>query len=139
MRNLIVKRASWSLFILTVTASLILASSVVAGTVYFDSKGNQISEEQYNKLAAARDQERADMAANVKGYTGKVHTVIVKAPNSQNSSSSFREVSQSSVSSKKGVPRDVLGRPLKDSEGRWITYPDDRQYGGSYGNLEYSG
>jgi len=96
--------------------SILSFSLSFAGEIkYFDKNGNAITKEEFHKLKTMMKKERKAFAEKVRKRVKesdlKVQKVIYTKP-------------AKGSKPKDDMPRDSLGRPLKDSQGRWITYPD---------------
>lgn len=89
---------------------------------YFNARGNEISAEEYQRVC----EEHQKLLFQIKQPNAEMEE-YQKSSKGKKIKSVGREVKS------KKIPTDYLGRPLRDSKGRWITYSEDEKRGSSYG------
>lgn len=113
-----------------------------ADVQYFDQHGNKISESEYRSNARTwhhdvrqmREKESYARYRRLMMEQRKRERVEIVGDEESPDTAVAREVTQpemvtsvlpeQSLTDEGIIPRDSKGRPLKDSQGRWITYPD---------------
>lgn len=90
--------------LLIVTLFIFAASTLCADEVYFAPDGSKISKQMYEILMKEHAKKVAEAEKNT---------------------------DQEAISYQDDMPRDYLGRPLKDENGQWITYPGEETWGNS--------
>ncbi|MEZ4527714.1 MAG: hypothetical protein R2941_17485 [Desulfobacterales bacterium] len=106
-----------------ITVIILISSFAYAGERrYFDQYSNEITKEQYQQLIQS-------WYANLKkSAVTPVPSEIVQtaAPVPASADTPITAITSTPVVN---IPKDSFGRPLKDAEGRWITYPGQEGYG----------
>ena len=126
------------------TFFLLLPALAMAEARYFSSDGKEVSESEYQAIAKTWNREAVqlgeeDCYANYRHLMEARHERewmdVVSSERTTGEEktdmsgvmtyAASRQKKVESENAEKEISKDVLGRPLKDEQGRWITYADD--------------